>query len=71
MRLKEALKDDIRIEYYHKHLLALLSAMRSEHQFRHSAISKQLKMLLGNSALFHMPSQGWSKREGVLRMVSA
>uniref|UniRef100_A0A0E0H223 Beta-glucosidase n=1 Tax=Oryza nivara TaxID=4536 RepID=A0A0E0H223_ORYNI len=28
MRLKEALKDDIRIEYYHKHLLALLSAMR-------------------------------------------
>uniref|UniRef100_A0A0E0BWM5 Uncharacterized protein n=1 Tax=Oryza meridionalis TaxID=40149 RepID=A0A0E0BWM5_9ORYZ len=28
MRLKESLKDDIRIEYYHKHLLALLSAMR-------------------------------------------
>ncbi|XP_025824069.1 beta-glucosidase 12-like [Panicum hallii] len=26
--LQEALKDDIRIEYYHKHLLALLSAIR-------------------------------------------
>uniref|UniRef100_A0A0D9W663 Beta-glucosidase n=1 Tax=Leersia perrieri TaxID=77586 RepID=A0A0D9W663_9ORYZ len=28
MPLKEALKDDARIEYYHKHLLALLRAMR-------------------------------------------
>nr|Q7XKV5.2 RecName: Full=Beta-glucosidase 11; Short=Os4bglu11; Flags: Precursor [Oryza sativa Japonica Group]CAE05482.2 OSJNBa0022H21.2 [Oryza sativa Japonica Group] len=28
MPLEEALKDDTRIEYYHKHLLALLSAMR-------------------------------------------
>ncbi|KAF0910477.1 hypothetical protein E2562_002933 [Oryza meyeriana var. granulata] len=28
MPLKEALKDDTRIEYYHKHLLALLGAMR-------------------------------------------
>ncbi|RLM64228.1 beta-glucosidase 12-like [Panicum miliaceum] len=27
--LQEALKDDIRIEYYHKHLLALLSAIRN------------------------------------------
>lgn len=27
--LKEALKDDARIEYHHKHLLALLSAIRS------------------------------------------
>jgi beta-glucosidase len=28
--LHEALKDDTRIEYHHKHLLALLSAIRSD-----------------------------------------
>jgi len=28
--LQEALKDDARIEYHHKHLLALLSAIRSD-----------------------------------------
>ena len=28
--LQEALKDDTRIEYHHKHLLALLSAIRSD-----------------------------------------
>jgi beta-glucosidase len=30
--LQEALKDDTRIEYHHKHLLALQSAIRSELQ---------------------------------------
>jgi beta-glucosidase len=28
--LHEALKDDVRIDFYHRHLLALESAIRSE-----------------------------------------
>uniref|UniRef100_A0A453C6R3 4-hydroxy-7-methoxy-3-oxo-3,4-dihydro-2H-1,4-benzoxazin-2-yl glucosidebeta-D-glucosidase n=1 Tax=Aegilops tauschii subsp. strangulata TaxID=200361 RepID=A0A453C6R3_AEGTS len=66
--LAEALKDDARIEYHHMHLVALLSAIRSDNS---NSVNNLQILYLSDSGLIACVCQGRGKREGVLRMVAA
>jgi hypothetical protein len=70
LTIQEALDDYGRIDYYHKHLLALQSAIRSIRApstvYRVSYKFQTKSLSLTRSGL-----QGRRKREGILRMVTA
>ena len=80
--LQEALKDSTRIEYYHKHLLALQSAIRSVRALAHACKAKAMPVsycfvdtpAYGEENLLHLICRSLQPRgecERLLRVVAA